>query len=172
MNMKKWSKALIVGFSLLFIISCVFGQLENQNTWYEARVTSVIDGDTIQVHFIDEILPAGCERNERVRFIGVDTPELFTTPPEYFAQEARDYTNQFYQKTVMLEFDTVTALRDRYGRLLAYVYYDIGVMPINKQLIAGGYGYYYGVFAFEAERMTEFKNAENYARSNKNGLWN
>ena len=44
-------------------------------------------------------------------------------------------------------------------------------MPINKQLIAGGYGYYYGDFAFNPEKMVEFKNAEQDARANQRGLW-
>lgn len=153
------------------LLSCALVPKETVSTVYEARVTAVVDGDTIKVQFVDAV-PEGCSRSERVRFIGVNTPELTTNPPEYFALEARDFTNShLYLQTVFLEFDTVSARKDRYGRLLCYVYKDDSAISINQQLLASGYAYYYGVFAFDAGRMTEFKTAEHYAQQNQLGLW-
>jgi len=169
--MKMKSKILSIGFILILTVSCVFGQFDKKIALYEALITAVIDGDTIQVQFSEAEIPPGCSRSERVRLIGVDTPELFTTPPEYYAEAARDFINQFYRTSVLLEFDSISAPRDKYGRLLAYVYNDISSMPLNKQLIAGGYGYYYGVFSFDSERMVEFLNAEDYARIKRRGIW-
>lgn len=158
------------------VLSCAIGQLteaqSKTSTWYEARVTAVIDGDTLQVQFTGSAPPPDCQWSERVRLIGVDTPELFSDPPEYYAQEARTYTNQVYQKDVLLAYDTVSAKRDRYGRVLAYIYPSIDSPSLNKKIIISGYGYYYGVFAFESDKMLEFQRAEAYARSNKRGLWN
>ncbi len=172
MKMNFSIKTIILGLSFLLIISCAIElPLEEQVTWYEARVAAIIDGDTIQIQFIDDSIPGGCERSERVRLIGVDTPELFTEPPEFFAQEAKDFSNELYLTNVLLEFDPISARRDRYGRLLAYIYKDFGSISINEQLITEGFGYYYGIFAFDPERMTEFQNTENYARSNHKGLW-
>lgn len=165
-----WRRALVVSLFFFVTVSCVIGQLEDAPSWYEAVVTAVVDGDTIQIQFVDDP-PPDCSWNERVRFIGVDTPELYKVPADYYAREAREYTNRFYSKIVLIEFDSVSGIRDRYGRLLAYVYNDINQMPINKQLIAGGYGYYYGDFAFNPEKMVEFKNAEQDARANQRGLW-
>lgn len=165
-----WRRALVVSLFFFVTVSCVIGQLEDAPSWYEAVVTAVVDGDTIQIQFVDDP-PPDCSWNERVRFIGVNTPELYKVPADYYAREAREYTNRFYSKIVLIEFDSVSGIRDRYGRLLAYVYNDINQMPINKQLIAGGYGYYYGDFAFNPEKMVEFKNAEQDARANQRGLW-
>lgn len=163
-------KILISVLILLTLVSCDASPIDAPYYVYKAQITAVIDGDTIQVQF-NEDLPQGCSRSERVRLIGVNTPELTTDPPEYFADEARSYTNRFYRQTVFIEFDSVSAMRDKYGRLLAYVYNDLSNMTINKQLIIGGYGYFYGVFSFDPYRMQEFKQAEEYARFNKKGIW-
>ncbi len=170
MKTNGWIKLAIASLFLVFVLSCAIGQLDETQSWYEARVTSVIDGDTIKIQFTDKI-PDACERTERVRLIGVDTPELFTEPPEFLAEEARAFSNQYYLTNILIEFDPISARRDRYGRLLAYVYKDIGAAPLNKRLIAEGYGYYYGVFAFDPINMSDFQAAESYARTNKKGIW-
>ncbi len=175
MKMKHLSKVLLFTLLAFFVLSCPIGQLSESelytSTWYEVRVTSVIDGDTIQVQFIGNEIPPDCQRSERVRLVGVDTPELFTDPPEYYASEARNFTNQLYQKEVLLAYDSVSAKRDRYGRVLAYIYPSFDSPSINKQILINGYGYYYGVFSFEADKMLEFQDAEQYARTRRVGLW-
>ncbi|MCD1653537.1 thermonuclease family protein [Treponema zuelzerae] len=167
---------LLRNISLFLCISFTFFSCEvelhaESNTWYEARVTAVIDGDTIQVQFTGEDCPSGCQWNERVRLVGVDTPELFTDPPEYYAAEARAYTNQIYRRDVLLVFDSISAKKDRYGRVLAYIYKSFDSPSINEQLILNGYGYYYDLFSFDPEKMNDFQNAEDYTRLNRVGLW-
>lgn len=82
----------------------------------EARVTKVVDGDTAWVRFAD----GGAE--EKVRFIGVDTPES-TNRHEPYGEEASAYAHrELDDRTVWLETDA--ELRDRYGRLLAYVWLE------------------------------------------------
>jgi micrococcal nuclease len=137
---------------------------------YYGTVTAVIDGDTLAIRFDDE-KPDGCSWQERVRLIGVDTPELYTEPPEYYAQEARDFACQILRRQVRIEFDTVSARRDRYGRLLAYIYVPEHALSLNELLIEEGYGYYYGYFAFEGDKMQQFQYAEEDARIRKRGLW-
>lgn len=162
---------LSTAFVLTFCVLPSEAASKDKQTLFKARVISVVDGDTIKVQFYDEI-PLGFQATEKVRLIGVNTPELTTTPPEYFAQEARDYTNSIlYLQTVYLEFDSVSARKDKYGRMLAYVYRDTQAISINQELIEKGFGYYYGVFAFNLIQMVNFKNAEQYAKSNKLGLW-
>ncbi len=81
-----------------------------------ARVTHVVDGDTIDVE-----LPDGDE--ETVRYIGIDTPETVKpgTPVECGGPRAHEANDKLvYGKTVTLRFDAER--RDVYGRLLAYVY--------------------------------------------------
>ena len=101
-----------------------------------------------------------------------NTPELTINPPEYYAKEARDFLNQYYLTPIIVKFDSVSDRRDRYGRLLAYIYDDTSFDSINWRILYYGYGYFYGLFAFEAEKMEEFKIAETDARINKRGLWN
>lgn len=79
----------------------------------KATVIYIVDGDTIHVR-----LENG--RKEKVRFIGVDTPES-TRIVELYGKEAATYTRkELTDKTVYLELDV--AQRDKYGRLLAYVW--------------------------------------------------
>lgn len=82
-----------------------------------ARITRVVDGDTIHV--------ALNGRDETVRLIGVDTPETVhpEKPVEPYGPEASAFTkSRLNGKTVYLEFDVQE--RDKYGRLLAYVWLD------------------------------------------------
>ena len=81
-----------------------------------ARVTHVVDGDTIDVTLADG-------DDETVRYIGIDTPETVKpgTPVQCGGPQAHEVNDRLvYGKTVTLRFDAER--RDVYGRLLAYVY--------------------------------------------------
>jgi micrococcal nuclease len=81
-----------------------------------ARVTHVVDGDTIDVR-----MPTGDE--ESVRYIGIDTPETVKpdTPVQCGGPQAHEANERLVgERTVSLRFDAER--RDVYGRLLAYVY--------------------------------------------------
>jgi endonuclease YncB( thermonuclease family) len=136
---------------------------------YNAVIAAVIDGDTVTLRFTGAA-PEGCAGEERVRLIGVDTPELTARPPEHYAAEARAYTAQFRRQAVAFRFDTVSARRDRYGRLPGYIYVS-GQGLLNLLLIENGMGRYYGYFAFEPGFMRLFQAAEEKAKKNKTGLW-
>ncbi|HKX58131.1 MAG TPA: thermonuclease family protein [Steroidobacteraceae bacterium] len=95
-------------------------------------------------------------RHEKVRLIGVDTPE--TVDPrklvEYFGVEASGFTKSLLNgKAVELERDPDNANRDKYDRLLRYVWLD-GVL-VNAEIIAQGYGFAYVKYPFS--RMEEFR---------------
>ena len=127
------------------------------------RVTYVYDGDTIQVD-MDGAL-------EKVRFIGVDTPETHDPDVDVqcYGREASNFTtNLLLDKSVRLESDETNSNRDRYDRLLRYVYSEDNVL-INKYLIENGYGFAYTRFPFI--QKTEFLNAETAAKSQNLGLW-
>lgn len=93
------------------------------------RVLEVIDGDTITVALDGEA--------EDVRYIGIDTPEVDPSiGVECFGDQAGDRNEELVGgKRVRLVFDD--ELRDRYGRLLAYVY--LGERFINAELVRGGF---------------------------------
>ncbi|KKT81747.1 MAG: hypothetical protein A3B07_03080 [Candidatus Yonathbacteria bacterium RIFCSPLOWO2_01_FULL_43_27] len=129
-----------------------------------STVLRVIDGDTIEV-----------SRNgisEKVRLIGVNTPE--TVDPrkkvECFGKEASRFVTDILTGTsVSLEADVSQGERDRYGRLLRYVYLPNGTL-LNKTIIAEGYGYEY-TYRVPYRYMNEFKEAQSSAKKLQKGLW-
>ena len=97
-----------------------------------APVVRVVDGDTIRVG-----LPAG---EEPVRYIGIDTPESVKpgTPVQCFALKASAYTKHLLTgRRVRLVLDAEP--RDRYGRLLAYVYREPDGLFVNAELVRRGF---------------------------------
>lgn len=125
-------------------------------------VTEVSDGDTIKVKMGD--------KTETVRFIGVDTPETHDPRKavQCFGQQASDFTtNLLLGKQVRLESDPNDSDRDKYKRLLRYVY--LGDTLVNQELIKQGYAFTYVVFPFT--KMDDFRTSEAEARAANRGLW-
>ena len=88
---------------------------------YKAKVERVVDGDTAIVSFIFD--DGSKYQKERVRFLGVDTPETVhpNKPVQYYGKEASDFTKaQLTDKIVWLQTDV--GAKDRYDRMLAYVW--------------------------------------------------
>jgi micrococcal nuclease len=97
------------------------------------RVVRAVDGDTI-------VVAVGGGREERVRYIGVDTPETVKpgTPVQCFGKRASAYNHALVDgRAVRLVGDAEA--RDRYGRLLAYVYRADDGLFVNAALVRGGY---------------------------------
>lgn len=142
------------------------------NFFFDAEVIKVMDGDTIEIEFLST-RPKDMNKTEKVRLIGINTPELNLHKPkekEYYAEEAYLFTKkETYGKNIKLQFDDKSNLRDKYGRILCYVWIDDFLF--NKILLEQGYAYYYPPFQFNSERMKLFKDAENYAQTQQIGLW-
>lgn len=126
-------------------------------------VVRISDGDTISVDM------NGTE--EKIRMIGVDTPETHhpSKPVQCFGRAASEFTKKFIgTQPVRLEADPLNDNRDRYQRLLRYVYTPDGKM-LNRELVAQGYGFAYT--SFPMEKSDEFQKLEDNARENNLGLW-
>jgi micrococcal nuclease len=127
------------------------------------KVIRVVDGDTLVL-----------DPNEKVRLIGVDTPE--TVHPkkvvECFGREAGEFMKKLVSgKKVRLEFDeanTFVSHKDRYGRTLGYVFLEDGTL-LNAEIIRQGYGHAYTRFPFRY--LEEFRSLERRAREQGLGLW-
>jgi len=187
----------VILMAVLLLLSgsfCVFAQ-----TTY--TVSRVVDGDTIEL-----------TNGEKVRLIGVDTPEfkdpernkrnaerLGIDPELYasYAQKAKDYLRRIEGVAVKLEYDEVNepiGHRDKYDRMLAYVYaYAFakvreGFEPdgvyekwsdneskgnvmhlMNARLIALGYGLVYRRFDFK--HKDKFLELEAEAKEQRRGMW-
>lgn len=128
------------------------------------KVVKVIDGDTIQININGKI--------EAVRLIGVDSPE--TVDPrksvQCFGLEASNKAKEILTgKNVFLESDITQGERDKYSRLLRYVFLDDG-RNFNLLMISEGFAHEY-TYAIPYKYQVEFKEAQRQASINKKGLW-
>src|SRR3989344_153002 len=127
------------------------------------RVVAVDDGDTITVDMNGSV--------ETIRFIGGDTPKPNNpdTPVQCYGPEATDYTkNLIGRQKVRLQADPLNTNRDRYGRLLRYVYLPDGTL-LEQKLLTEGYGFAYTFFPLS--KAKELEAYERQAKAAGKGLW-
>lgn len=125
----------------------------------QALVERAVDGDTV-------VLSTG----QRVRYIGVDTPELHhpQKPIEAYAREAKEFNRKLVEgKTVRLEFDVERY--DKYRRLLAYIYLPDGTF-VNAELVRQGYAHTLTIPP-NVKYADLFVKCQQEARENNRGLW-
>lgn len=128
------------------------------------KVTSVVDGDTLKVSMNGTV--------ETIRLIGIDTPETVhpTKPVECFGKEASNKAKATLTgQNIRIELDPTQGERDKYDRLLAYVFLEDGT-NFNKFMIAEGYAYEY-TYNLPYKYQSDFKKAQADASSQKKGLW-
>jgi len=163
--------ALFIYFAWVYIIPKLSEHESKQKETF--LVKRVIDGDTFEL-----------ENKERVRLLGIDTPEKFQSNKldkdvERSGQDKKtiqrlgtlssDYAKKLVEgKQVVLMTEPNHEEKDKYGRLLRYVYLEDGTF-INKKLIEDGYANAYRQFPLS--KLDEFIQAEKVARENRRGLW-
>lgn len=126
-------------------------------------VSRVIDGDTIDVTL--------GHTTERVRLLGLDTPETVhpEKPVQCYGPEASAETKRILDgKKVYLIPDPMSSDKDKYGRSLRYVFLSDGEF-VNDYLVKNGYGYNYIYEPFQFMKWFAFE--EDFARNNSMGLW-
>ena len=161
-----WRRALLilaVAAAALLGGRLALGGQEGSTAASSGRVVRVVDGDTIRVRL------GGTE--ERVRYIGVDTPESVKpgTPVQCFGKAASAFNARLVRaRTVRLEFDAEH--RDRYGRLLAYVYREPDGLFVNAELVRRGYAQPLTIPPNVAH-ASEFRRLARTARRGGRGLW-
>ena len=138
-------------------------QFNNNGSGKYYTVNRVVDGDTIEL-----------SSREMVRYIGIDTPEVrekkdseWVYNPRPYAEEASAFNKKLVEgKSVRLEFDVQK--RDKYKRLLAYVY--VGENMANMEMVKQGYGMIY-TYPPNVKYTEKFLEAQKEARDHKRGLW-
>jgi micrococcal nuclease len=153
--------ALVIAAALLIPLSSLSAPAEEP---LRGTVTVVYDGDTVRVRL------AG-QKDERVRLIGVDSPELDDAREQvrFMAFLAKRFAfTRLFQSTV--ELLPGPEERDVYGRLLAYIRTADGEM-FNETLVREGYAHAYLKFPFDEAWKTRLKDAESSARRMGKGLW-
>ncbi|WP_017379613.1 thermonuclease family protein [Paenisporosarcina sp. TG-14] len=126
-------------------------------------LVSTTDGDTIRVMYKGE--------NEPVRYLLIDTPE--TNHPRLgkqpFGEEAKELNRQLVTSgDLTLEFD-VGEKRDKYGRLLAYVYVD--GKSVQETLISNGLARVAYIYPPNTRHLTPYEETQQVAKSKKLGIW-
>ncbi len=147
---------LLLVIIMIFIQITYDGLIEDNDNKVEQQtksiVTHVVDGDTFDI-----------ASGERVRMIGIDTPER----GEFFYKEASNRLKELIEgKEVVLTKDISET--DRYGRLLRHVYCN-GAW-INKQMIDEGFARL-ATFPPDVAHVEIFKRSQQKARKDKVGLW-
>lgn len=144
------------------------------SSFVKATVTRVVDGDTMDVRYEDG-------SNQRIRFIGVNTPETKhpTKGVEFYGQEASEYTkNSLSNKEVYLQKDVSDT--DQYGRGLRYIWLEVPSDESNEQeirskmfnaiLVLNGYA---NVMTYppDVKYADYFKAFQAEAKASNTGLW-
>lgn len=170
---RRRAKRQIVSLVLTFIVTLIgyyLNQHPAQTNQLAANIPSgsyqvvdFADGDTISVDMNG--------KTERIRMIGVDTPETHDPRKavECFGQAASEFTkNLIGTGPVRLEADSLSTNRDRYDRLLRYVYTSDNKL-VEAEIIKQGYGFAYVSFPFS--KLDEFRQYETESREANRGLW-
>ncbi len=173
--MKLNKKIFIILFIFIIIINIYYNNNSNKikmlnistnnkniinKNYYE--VLDIIDGDTIEIKYNKNI--------ERVRLIGIDTPE--SKNPDKSKNIIQGKTASEYMKKILnnklinIEFDIQE--RDKYGRLLLYIYLNNEM--INEKLLKEGYARL-ATYLPNVKYVDKFINAQKYARENNIGFW-
>jgi len=150
--------------------SMPFGQTYN---YADIKVSRVVDGDTLKL-----------ESGERVRLIGIDTPEMHeseklhrdsqrsgqdVTSIQKLGRQAYEFTRKLVEgKRVSLEFDAEKY--DKYGRLLAYVYINNNKIFVNAEIVKEGYASLMTIPP-NVKYADLFRKLYKEARENRRGLW-
>src|SRR5512144_114219 len=159
-----WRRALLIlAVAAAALLGGRFAHGRDEGPPSNGQVVRVVDGDTIRVRLGDAV--------ERVRYIGVDTPETVKpgTPVQCFGKAASAFNARVVRtRTVRLVFDAER--RDRYGRLLAYVYRQPDGLFVNAELVRRGYAETLRI-APNVAHARELDRLARSARSAQRGLW-
>ena len=162
-KLKRVTIGLISALIIIAVVSIGFLFLRPTQTDTNYQVIRIIDGDTVQIEY--EGQPTS------VQFIGVNAPETTANPnqpPEPYGEQATAFLQEFLlDKSIYLRFDI--SKRDKYNRLLGYVYRASDSIFVNLEIIREGYGRVDTRYPFKHEEM--FMSYESHAKAARKGLW-
>jgi endonuclease YncB( thermonuclease family) len=154
------------------VVQAIYPDLPS--SYEKHKVIKVYDGDTVTI-----------EDNRRVRFLGIDTPELNEKQP--FAKEARDYVvKKCHNKYVYFSFEPGSDKTDRYGRLLAWVWIEVAgatsnagnkkqssssYLNVNEGLVSEGLANVYTPGNKKLQNHSKLISLQKMARERKIGKW-
>lgn len=129
-----------------------------------ARLIRIVDGDTIVVEINNQ--------EATVRLIGIDSPEVYDPRKsvQCFGKEATEKIKELINGNyIILTSDSTQDDKDKYSRLLRYVYLEDGTF-INQKMIEEGFAFEY-THIVPYKYQAEFREAQKQAKNEKLGLW-
>lgn len=160
----------VLAFSVLDHVGAFAKRTDDRSRYngITAIIVNAIDGDTLDIG-----IPGSASDHIRIRLLGIDCPEIAHAPgasDAHFGREAADFVQEhMIDRTVRIALDPMRDPRDKYGRLLAYVYLEDSVEMLNESLLEEGLAYADPRFPHVfRHRFTEL---ERRARRAKTGLW-
>lgn len=128
---------------------------------YWHQVTQVVDGDTVKARIDGQ--------EQSIRIIGIDAPES-TTQKECYGPESSAKAKEFLGgKWIKIKADKTQDDKDKYGRLLRYVYFDQGT-DFAKRMIEEGHAYEY-TYSVAYKNQALYKSMQDSAKGASRGLW-
>jgi endonuclease YncB( thermonuclease family) len=173
LNRRRRIRRVIFCLIALLSLSVVLGRLGplryRGDDWRDfdqqrVTVTHVVDGDTVRVRL------SSAAPEETVRLLGIDAPEISHASGEgsHWGLQAAEYLKGIAEgRSVTLRLDS-TQTRDKYRRLLAYLYLG-DTENVNQSLVRDGHAYAFRTFPHSQQR--QFEQAETEARGKRRGLW-
>jgi micrococcal nuclease len=158
---------LVLLLLLTILTACSSEPQDPSGRSFEAKVSRVIDGDTIEIALDQK---NNLNTKETVRLLLVDTPETVhpEKPVQPFGKEASDYSKKLLTgKTVQVELDVSD--RDSYGRLLAYIWLDGKLF--NELLIEQGLARVAYIFPPNVKYVDRFQAVQRKAQEAGIGIW-
>jgi micrococcal nuclease len=153
-----------IAVACVLLVMCGCAQQHASKPEGAATVERIVDGDTL-------VADLG-GTSEKVRLIGVDTPESVkpNTPVQCFAKEASAHLAQLLPVGSAIRLERDVEARDRYDRLLAYVYRADDDLFVNLELAEEGYANPLTIPPNVAH-ANDFVAAAGRARESAKGLW-
>lgn len=156
--------ALVVATAVLGLATVLADTKEPHLAPGVATIDRVVDGDTVDV-----LIGAG---KERIRLLGINTPESVDPrkPVECYGKEASKRTAELLPRGTRVRLVRDVEARDKYGRLLAYIYRVDDGSYVNLTLVREGYARILTIPPNGAD-VIELTAAANEASAAKRGLW-
>ena len=153
----------VIVFLVLALLRILIFQPESSGSRISGEfvtVRRVIDGDTFEL-----------TDNQRVRMLGIDAPEAGfdgTTAEPYSGESSQWLRNRIEGRSIQLRIES--RRKDRYGRLLAWVFEQDGTL-VNQRMLTEGQARLLPDFGLPPDLEPTLRAAESEARVAKRGLW-
>jgi micrococcal nuclease len=153
--------------SILFFMAAAIFYLVHEKNPLPAEQKSSAFVPVVEVHDGDTVSVTVDQKREKVRLVGIDAPEMGQKP---WGEKAKKYLETLLSSSgwkVKLEYDVEK--KDKYGRILAYLWTTEGEM-INLLMLKKGYATLF-TFPPNVKHVNEFRAAQRTARDGRLGIW-